>query len=135
VTQDVPKGTLLLAEKAYAMASQQDLIRMSSMKKVRGYNLITNELNETSQMLCKTEVIQKLRREPNTAPALYGLYAGEGVDRTMPIPMDGVIDTGRIERICSLNWFGTDSSDEDQMVNFFDGSVLISTVGVKKLNF
>jgi hypothetical protein len=83
VTADVPTGTLLLAEKAYAFA--------------------TDELDIGCEVLFKIEAIQKLKREPQTANKLYGLQAGKGADRNMPMPLEDVIDTGRIRQICELN--------------------------------
>jgi hypothetical protein len=101
VTEDVPKGTLLLAEKAYAIAF--DNVDDLSLRTLCSVNLITKEANMSSNALCIIEAIQKLKREPQTANQLYGLYVGK---QTSNIPtMEGVIDTGRIERICSLNCF------------------------------
>jgi hypothetical protein len=98
VTEDVPKGTLLLAEKAYAIA------------------FVTEQMPNSSQLICMIETVQKSKREPGTAKELYGLYAaGEGVEPNMPMPMEGVIDTGRIERICSLNCF---ESFDDRETNY-----------------
>jgi hypothetical protein len=102
VTEDVPKGTLILAEKAYAIVFEPADDSLGTLTSV---NLITNETNKRSSVLCIIEAIQKLKREPQTANQLYGLYAGEG-DPSWQMPaMEGVIDAGRIERICSLNSF------------------------------
>jgi hypothetical protein len=87
----VPKGTLLLAEKAYAFATEGAIF---------------------SDVLFMIEAIQKWKREPQTAKDLYGLM-GEGIDRNMPMPMEGVIDTGRIKRICYLNC----NKPDDRKVN------------------
>jgi hypothetical protein len=105
LTADVPKGTLLLASKAYAVVfdekSDDDDIPPVILNSV---NLVTNEVCECSKLpLCIVETIQKLKREPETAKDLYGLYAGNE-DRNMPT-IEGVIDSGRIERICSFNAF------------------------------
>jgi hypothetical protein len=102
VTEDVPKGTLLLAEKAYAIAFEQT---DDSLRTLYSVNLITNEENNGSKLLCMIEAIQKLKREPQTANQLYGLYAGKETSNIQMPTMEEVIDAGRIERICSLNSF------------------------------
>jgi hypothetical protein len=67
--------------------------------------------------MCIVETIQKLKREPQTAKELYGLYAG---NETWSMPtMEGVIDSGRIERICSLNWFNPIDDDRKVKLLYF----------------
>jgi hypothetical protein len=114
VTEDVPKGTLLLAEKAYAIAFEptDDSLRTHSL------NLIGNGMITNSNVLCIIEAIQKLKREPQTANQLYGLYAGKETSN-MPMPQEGVIDAGRIERICSLNSYSPFDCDSRHVKRFY----------------
>jgi hypothetical protein len=60
VTEDVPKGTLLFAEKAYAIAFE----RADDPLPLQSLNFVTNELNNGTNVLCIIETIQKLKREP-----------------------------------------------------------------------
>jgi hypothetical protein len=116
VTEDVPAGTLLLAEKAYAIVLEEG---NNDTTKSLSYslNLVTHELNTCKQLMCIIEAIQKLKREPQTAKELYGLYGG---DEAWSMPtMEGVIDSGRIERICSLNWFNPIDDDRKVKLLYF----------------
>jgi hypothetical protein len=100
-----------LAEKAYAIAFEQ----ADNPLPLQSLNFVTNELNDGSNVLCIIETIQKLKKEPQTAKELYGLYAGVGDPSWTMQTMEGVIDAGRIERICSLNSFAP--SDNKVNVN------------------
>uniref|UniRef100_A0A914CFG9 Tetratricopeptide repeat protein n=1 Tax=Acrobeloides nanus TaxID=290746 RepID=A0A914CFG9_9BILA len=97
VTQDIKKGTLLFASKAYSMAHE----KFMNYPKSQGYNLFTDEVICNTQFGLITETVQKLKRDPGSAKELYALYAGE-LKRDEMLP-NGVIDAGRIEQICSLN--------------------------------
>jgi hypothetical protein len=117
VTEElVPKGTLLLSSKAYAIGfvryEDNTCTTMS-----QSLNVIKKmaAIKQRSHMLCMLETIQKLKREPQTAKELYGLYAGDEFDR-QNVPMEGIIDTSRINRICILN--GCEPMD-DRKVHFF----------------
>jgi hypothetical protein len=66
----VKKGTLLFAEKAYAVGLPcMDLACM---------NWVTMEPSYASQVDCIIETVQKLCREPSSATELYSLWAGAG---------------------------------------------------------
>jgi hypothetical protein len=81
---DVPEGTLLLAAKAFALAS--------SDKKTG--------LMCGNRMLLLIEVIRTFTNNPQRTTELYQLDSGE-IPRE-PIP-DGIVDINRINRICEIN--------------------------------
>uniref|UniRef100_A0A914DRS6 Uncharacterized protein n=1 Tax=Acrobeloides nanus TaxID=290746 RepID=A0A914DRS6_9BILA len=101
VTEDVKKGTLLLVSKAYALSYDKNEDKTLCV----GFNMMTKTCVSTTQVHVIIETIQKLKKNPQTAKELYSLYAGD-LDRDEKISA-GVIDAGRIERICLYNCFGS----------------------------
>ena len=89
VKEDVKKGTLLLAAKAYASDFQHDA-------SVDGLGFL-------GQL-----VIEKLEKNPQTAKDLYALKAGD-LSRDVEIPF-GHIDVERVEAICLNNFDNTNDS-------------------------
>jgi hypothetical protein len=96
VTEDVvPKGTLLLASKAYAIGFEGP----------QNANMVDKmSVEQRTQRMCWLETIQKLKRVPQTAKELYSLWAGDEFDR-QNVPPEGIIDTGRIRSIVIMNGF------------------------------
>uniref|UniRef100_A0A915DCI8 SET domain-containing protein n=1 Tax=Ditylenchus dipsaci TaxID=166011 RepID=A0A915DCI8_9BILA len=95
-TRDVQKGTLLLVSKAFCLAFEDDL-------KADLCSITTFErtMETKKQALCIIKAIQMLRKNKHKASDLYALFAGD-MPRGVEIP-SGVIDTARIEKICTYN--------------------------------
>jgi tetratricopeptide (TPR) repeat protein len=88
-TVDIKEGTLLLAEKAFAIGHNDD------HRMLFGTGL-TNMVN----------IIRTIRLSPHRTSELYSLYPGPDIDRNEHLP-DGIIDITRIhmiERMNSFNW-------------------------------
>jgi hypothetical protein len=106
-TEDVKAGTLLMASKAYATGSSgpQDRHPLS-------FNFLADGVKRpdfTSTGVCIHAIVRELRRNPQTASELYALYAGDEGEVGDGLPAGGVIDVGRIQRICHYNAFGSGS--------------------------
>lgn len=80
-SQDIPKGTLLLVSKAFAVGYDQDC----QEKSFRFVNLLRNKRQiQVGKARHKFQVIRAvdaLRRQPNLAKELYELYAGDDEER------------------------------------------------------
>lgn len=105
--RDVKAGTLLLVSKAYATGSSgpRDNHPLS-------FNFLVDGLKRpdfTSTGVCINNAVQKLRHNPQTAGELHSLYAGDSGEMDGELPAEGVIDVGRIQRICNYNAFGSGS--------------------------
>ena len=76
-TEDIAKGTLLLAEKAFSCAFDDEfegtLICLDT---------ITNVRQDPSQLLTILGVIHNLRYNPSKTRQFYSLYAGSGFSRS-----------------------------------------------------
>jgi TPR repeat protein len=84
-TRDIRRGTLILAEKAFAI----------------GYE----EGGCSHHMNYFSNIIRALQRNPERTSEFYSLYGGPDIDRNELIP-DGIIDIHRIHMICNMNSFG-----------------------------
>lgn len=98
-SRDITKGTLLVVSKAFSITTSEEV----SNYFIKSVNLINKSMDLQSQAINLTKTINILNKHPNRANELYSLYAGS-FDRSEQIPF-GVIDTGRIEQICTYNSF------------------------------
>lgn len=78
VTEDVPKGTLVLAEKAFAFASCDDF--KGNLTTVDQFGIPAPNFKTLGLLIIET--IQKLQRNPQQAKMLYSLYAGDFLSRS-----------------------------------------------------
>ena len=76
-TEDIAKGTLLLAEKAFSCAFDDE-----SEGILFCLNTITNICQEPSKLLTIIGAIDKLRYNPSKRREFYSLYAGPGFPRS-----------------------------------------------------
>ena len=75
--EDIAKGTLLLAEKAFSMAFDDE-----SEGILLCLNTITNVSQDPSKLLAILGVIHNLRYNPSKTRQFYSLYAGSGFSRS-----------------------------------------------------
>ncbi|KAH7731125.1 TPR domain protein [Aphelenchoides avenae] len=99
-SRTIKKGTLLIVSKAFSLACENE------WEDGRTFAQVTvGKANDVSKihLINSIGVIQGLQRNPHRAAELYALYAGD-LPRGTNIP-EGIIDAGRIERICCYNSF------------------------------
>jgi hypothetical protein len=77
----VKKGTLLMAAKAYAVGPPG-----RSGTSLAVINPIRNIQYAVSQVRCRIDAIQRLRREPSSAAGFYSLWAGPDYKNDARIP-------------------------------------------------
>jgi hypothetical protein len=96
-TADVPMGSLLLAETAFALSDDVEDV---------GYDVRSGEMTPPCYVRLVSRVVEAGERCPNSR--LYSLYADTDYDRGESVPV-GVVDTARIERICNFNAFACEN--------------------------
>ncbi|KAJ3184798.1 hypothetical protein HDU85_001477 [Gaertneriomyces sp. JEL0708] len=111
-TRDVVPGELLLGIKALSyVVPPPDFTIM-------GLNLLTNQVDKTTQVLTVSDLVYKLADDPGLGELVYRLYAG--LDQKTPETYDlngraaqndvqAPIDVGRIERAVTYNTFAPES--------------------------
>ncbi|PVH83807.1 SET domain-containing protein [Cadophora sp. DSE1049] len=115
-TQNVKAGDLLMCEKAFSHAHAEKSSNLDIPTADIGIlvNLGTNRLTMGTHVSQLTEIYQKLTNNPSTAPQFLDLYRGS-YERAIEPAIDGspVVDSFLIERIVSLNVFGSSLISKD----------------------
>ncbi|KAI1703543.1 SET domain-containing protein [Ditylenchus destructor] len=99
-SKDIKKGTLLMVSKAFSMIYDEDFTGIDLLST----NLITKIADMKCSALNVIGTVQTLLKNPQRADELYALHTGKNFEEASEIPK-GVIDVGRIEKICSMNGF------------------------------
>ena len=73
-SEDIAKGTLLLAETAYSCGYDDEITGLLVC-----FNTITNHGQDASRLLTVIRAINNLRYDPSKAKELYSLYAGDSL--------------------------------------------------------
>lgn len=113
-TRDVRPGEVLLATKAYAAVFPDEDFNVIAL------NLLTDQLETSTQVQIVSEVIYKLSDDPSSAGHVYGLHQGPGhtgsldYDLHAPKPETSAserapIDVESLQRVLSYNAFGIDT--------------------------
>ncbi|KAH7407333.1 hypothetical protein BKA64DRAFT_705742 [Cadophora sp. MPI-SDFR-AT-0126] len=115
-TQSVKAGDLLMCEKAFSYAHAQHSGSLDAPTGDIGIlvNLGTNRLTMGTHVSQLTEIYQNLMHNPSTAPEFLDLYSGS-YQRASEQSVDGapMVDSFLIERIVSLNVFGSSLTSKD----------------------
>ncbi len=101
-------------------------------------NMITKRVDLNTQVFNVIKTVINLKNNPKMAQNVYSLYSGSS-DCEINVPY-GIVGTGRVERICSLNTFAglnEDMIDEDnseeqkfEVTKIFDKNRIESSSGL-----
>ena len=130
---DIPKSTLLVASKALSISFDLEFVNKYCLI---SYNLLSRTLDKNSQYQNLMNLIYKMRFDPYLSRQVYSLYAGANFSQDTLVP-NGIIDTERVESLCTFNSFKSDDlrmlGDEFNntglwhMPSFFNHSCLANT--------
>jgi tetratricopeptide (TPR) repeat protein len=98
-TRDVEPGDILLVSKAFSLSYESEHGNMTLLR----YNTANQKKIKNTLAAITISAIINLKNNPKIGKDLYSLYSGSA-DRNVDLPY-GVIDTERIEKICSYNSF------------------------------
>lgn len=138
---DIPKSTLLIASKALSISFDHEFLNKNCLI---SYNLLNRTIDKNSQCQNLMNLIYRMRFDPYLSNQVYSLYAGSKFNRDTLVP-NGIIDTERIEAICTFNSFKSDdlrmlkkefdNSGLWHMPSFFNHSCLANTYRIHLSDF
>uniref|UniRef100_A0A914Q6Q3 SET domain-containing protein n=1 Tax=Panagrolaimus davidi TaxID=227884 RepID=A0A914Q6Q3_9BILA len=102
-TKNIQKGALLCVSKAFSTGYSKD------------YDTELFNACVASQMQNELKSMKNLQNNPQRSKEIYDLYSGDLTTRNEEIPA-GVIDAALIQRICTINRFGSyKKEDKDEI--------------------